>query len=59
MSHLQNKKIPPEKAAEIERLKAECEKFERKGLFDTAHHTMLKRLLEEDKSEVKHGESSQ
>ena len=59
--------IPPEVKAEMDKLKAACEYFERKGLFDTAHHTMLARLKKqysdlvtlrkiEVKDEVKDGE---
>lgn len=32
---------------EYERLSAEVKKFEDKGLFDTAHHTMLQRLIKQ------------
>ena len=35
----------PARAAEIERLRAECKRFEAKGEFDTAHHQVLANLL--------------
>jgi hypothetical protein len=40
--------IPTEKTVreiEIERLQAECKRFEAKGEFDTAHHRVLANLL--------------
>ena len=44
MSH--SAKIPPIAVVqEYEQLKATVKRFEEKGLFDTAHHEMLRRLL--------------
>ena len=40
-------KIPPDIQAQIDALRLECQRFERKGLFDTAHHEMLRRLEKE------------
>lgn len=43
----------------IEALKQQVEKAESKGLFDTAHHDMLKQLLSKNttstKGEIKNG----
>ena len=63
------KNVPPEKLQQLEALRAEVARFERKGLTDTAHHTMLRRLeselglitnrkTEEQKDEVTHGEQN-
>lgn len=40
-------KIPDEIQQEYQRLKSTVARFESKGLYDTAHHTMLKRLLKQ------------
>lgn len=49
MSHSQSKvkAIPPEVQKQIDALRAECERFDRKGLHDTAHHETLARILKE------------
>lgn len=39
------RKVPVEVLAEYGRLKESVRKAEEKGNFDTAHHTMLQRLL--------------
>jgi hypothetical protein len=41
------KKVPPEIQALIDRLREQVAFAERKGQTDTAHHTMLDRVLKE------------
>lgn len=45
-SHTRSK-LPPEQQAELERLEKEVKRFDDKGLHDTVHHEMLKRLRAE------------
>lgn len=52
MSPTQNK---TEKEKRIEALREQVTKAESKGLFDTAHHDMLKRELGEKKQEINNG----
>ena len=56
MSPSQNK-IPPELKAQIDQLKQQVRHAEDHGQFDTAHHTMLKRVLKEldERKEIANG----
>ena len=47
MSPSQTKKMTPEIEAEYKRLKEMVAKFNKRGLFDTCHHTDLARLERE------------
>ena len=56
MSPIQNKKEKTEKEKLIEALKEQIAKAESKGLFDTAHHDMLRQMTEKPQEKQDNGE---
>ena len=44
------KQEPTEREKLIEQLRAQIERAEQRGHFDTAHHDMLKQILSEDQN---------
>ena len=56
MSPIQSKKEKTEREKLIEALREQVAKAEAKGLFDTAHHDMLKQMTEKPKEKISDGE---